>query len=111
VLRWWWPKTWQRERRKNINGRRKTRGRGWFPPPPNFWLKCVIMVYQKLVVKGYLSWSLSASATAVVVSINQKEPYRGMFKCQVIMVVYVLLNLVKRWSIKFSWKVATRTTF
>jgi hypothetical protein len=110
VLRWWWPKTWQRERRKNINGRRKTRGRGWFPPP-NFWLKCVIMVYQKLVVKGYLSWSLSASATAVVVSINQKEPYRGMFKCQVIMVVYVLLNLVKRWSIKFSWKVATRTTF
>jgi len=71
-------------------------GGGADSPPPNFWLKCVIMVYQKLVVKGYLSWSLSASATAVVVSINQKEPYRGMFKCQVIMVVYVLLNLVKR---------------
>jgi hypothetical protein len=71
-------------------------GGGADSPPPNFWLKCVIMVYQKLAVKSYLSWSLSASATAVVVSINQKEPYRGMFKCQVIMVVYVLLNLVKR---------------
>lgn len=26
VLRWRWPKTWQRERRMNINGKRKTRG-------------------------------------------------------------------------------------
>jgi hypothetical protein len=47
----------------------------------------------------------------VVMSINQKELYWGIVICQVIMVVYILSNLVKRWSIKCTWKVATRAAF
>jgi hypothetical protein len=46
-----------------------------------------------------------------VMPISQKELYRGIVKCQVIMVVYILSNLVKRQSIKCTWKVATRAAF
>jgi hypothetical protein len=66
----------------------------------NRWLKVVIMNCQILAIKSYLSWPLWADTMIVVVSINQKEPYRGTVKCQAIMVVYVLSSLVKRRSIK-----------
>jgi hypothetical protein len=50
----------------------------------NRWFKVVIMNCQILTVKGCLSWPLWASIAAAVMSINQKEPYRGMVKCQAI---------------------------
>jgi hypothetical protein len=36
---------------------------------------------QILAVKGYISWSFLANATAIVVLISLKKPYRGMIKC------------------------------
>jgi hypothetical protein len=42
------------------------------------------------------------------VSIDQKEPYQGMVKCQTIILVY---GLVDRWSIKCFEKVATLAAF
>ena len=58
-----------------------------------------------------MSWSLWGSVTVAVVTIIQKESYQDVVKCQAIMAVYVLSNLVKRQSIKYLWNVATQATF
>ena len=64
--------------------------------------KVAIMKNQILTVKSYLSWPFWGVAAAAVVLISQKEPYRGVVKCQAILVVFVLSNLVKRRSIKWT---------
>jgi hypothetical protein len=51
---------------------------------------------KKVAAKDCMSWALWGGVVVTVMSINRKEPYRGVVKCQVIMVVYVLSNLMKR---------------
>jgi hypothetical protein len=46
-----------------------------------------------------------------VVLISWIGPYRGVVKYQAIILVYVLLNLVKRQSIKYPWNVALSAVF
>lgn len=64
--------------------------------------KVAIMNNQILTVKNCLSWPFWGVAAAAVVLISQKEPYRGVVKCQTILVVFFLANLVKRRIIKWT---------
>jgi len=62
-----------------------------------------------LTTQGYLGWPFWNGAKAVVMSIDQKEPYRGMVTCQALcwrMVFLVwlrneALNALKRWSSEY----------
>jgi len=78
---------------------------------PNCWFKVVKMNCQNLTTQDCMSWPFWGGTEAVVVSINQKDPYHGMVKCQTIMVVYDLSSLFERWRIKCSEKIATQVAF
>ena len=80
------------------------------------WPRSISTVGSKWVSWTVKFWQLKAAwvglfGATIVMPISQKELYRGIVKCQVIMVVYILSNLVKRRSIKCTWKVATRAAF
>jgi len=123
------------EKEKDNNGR-KSRGKSGFSPslafnffPLNAWNPPLFIETKREIWPGRIStvgskwvswtvkfWQLKATwvglfGVTVVMSINQKELYWGIVICQVIMVAYILSNLVKRWSIKCTWKVATRAAF
>jgi len=57
----------------------------------NCWFKVVKMNCQNLTTQDCMSWPFWGGTKVIVLSINQKDLYRGMVKCQTIMVVYVCL--------------------
>ena len=70
-----------------------------------------MMNCQILATQSCLSSLFLGDIVAVVVSINQKDPYSGMVKCWTVMVVYDLSSLFERWSIKCFEKIATQVAF
>ena len=66
---------------------------------------------RKLLQKGWLGWPLWGGATATMATISQNGPHWVIVKCQAIICVQVLSNLVARWSIKCLEKKATRVVF
>jgi len=66
---------------------------------------------RKLLQKGWSGWPLWDGAISTVAYISQNGPYWFVVKCQAIICVQVLSNLVARWSIKCFEKKATRVVF